>query len=219
MSAYQHLIRPGTDPGAAPAPTLVLLHGYGSNMHDLFGLAPALHPRMTIISLQAPQDMWTLGLPGGRSWFSLTFTAGDIGYDAEEAHAAVADFATALPELVTANGGDPEQVYLMGFSQGAMMAHSTMLRYGGVRGIIALSGRMVPSAFGDPGDYPQLADVPVFVSHGHHDEVLGIANGRAIADFYRQTPVALTYREYQMGHDISRECLADIQGWLHRHVG
>jgi phospholipase/carboxylesterase len=215
---YQHLLRPAHSSGAPP-PTLVLLHGYGSNMHDLFGLAPALHPRMHIVSVQAPQDMWQLGVPGGRAWFSLTFKGADIGYDAEEARAAVADFAKALPDLVTANGGDPEQVYLLGFSQGAMMAHATLLRYNRVRGIVALSGRMVNGAFGNPENYPHLADVPVFVAHGHYDEVLGIANGRAIADFYRQTPAALTYREYHMGHEISMDCLADIQSWLSAHVG
>lgn len=197
----------------------MLLHGYGANMRDLFGLAPALHPQMNIISLQAPQDMRHLGIPGGHSWFSLTFTGGDIGYDDEEAGAAVVDFANALPELVSANGGDLDQVYLMGFSQGAMIAHATLLRFGGLRGVIALSGRMVPSMFGSPDEHPTLAEVPVFVSHGHHDEVLGIANGRAIAEFYRQTPATLTYREYQMGHDISMETLADIQIWLREHVG
>lgn len=188
-------------------------------MQDLFGLAPALHRDMNIISLQAPQDMRHLGMPGGRSWFSLTFTAGDIGYNAEEADAAVANLAKELPELVQSTGGDPDQVYLLGFSQGAMMAHATLLRFGGVRGIIALSGRMVASTFGNPTDHAQLDGVPVFVSHGHYDEVLGIDNGRAIAEFYRKTPATLTYHEYQMGHEISMDSLSDIQAWLREHVG
>src|SRR5690625_5189808 len=63
-------------------PLLVLMHGYGSNEADLFGLAPSLPLSPVIASIRAPHAApWPLD---GWSWF----TAGtDKGPDATEVNA------------------------------------------------------------------------------------------------------------------------------------
>ena len=63
------------------SPTLVLLHGYGSNMHDLFGLKPYLPP-MNILCFQAPKN---IGM-GGFAWYDITWDNGNKIIDAEEVH-------------------------------------------------------------------------------------------------------------------------------------
>jgi phospholipase/carboxylesterase len=57
-------------PQASNPPLLLLLHGVGSNEHDLFGLAPLLDQRFVVVSLCAPI---TLG-PGNYAWFEVAFT-------------------------------------------------------------------------------------------------------------------------------------------------
>ena len=48
-----YLVRQPTIETGTP-PLLLLLHGIGSNEHDLFGLAPFLDKRFLIISVRAP---------------------------------------------------------------------------------------------------------------------------------------------------------------------
>jgi phospholipase/carboxylesterase len=52
------------------------------------------------------------------------------------------------------------------------------------------------------------------VVHGTADTVLPVAFGRQIRDYFALLPLRLTYREYEMGHEVSPESLRDIQGWL-----
>ena len=48
------------------APLLILLHGYGSNMHDLFSFAPYLNPDFAVSRFK-PRYLWAglvmLGIP------------------------------------------------------------------------------------------------------------------------------------------------------------
>ena len=62
-----HLYRPSALKDKAPL--LVLLHGYGSNMHDLFGFAPYLNKDFAVVALQAPIHL------GGPSyaWYDIYF--------------------------------------------------------------------------------------------------------------------------------------------------
>ncbi|MCB9165813.1 MAG: hypothetical protein H6592_15485 [Flavobacteriales bacterium] len=41
-------------PGEGPAPLLVLLHGYGSNEHDLFALADRIPAAWMVVSVRGP---------------------------------------------------------------------------------------------------------------------------------------------------------------------
>ncbi|TMA30669.1 MAG: phospholipase, partial [Deltaproteobacteria bacterium] len=61
--------------------TLVLLHGYGADEHDLLPIAHELDPRLRAVSLQAP-----LSLGGAmRAWFNLAQDARGISFDPDEA--------------------------------------------------------------------------------------------------------------------------------------
>ena len=56
-------------PSAASGPLLVLLHGYGADERDLFGLAPYLPPEYVVASVRAPL---TPPFPApGYSWYPI----------------------------------------------------------------------------------------------------------------------------------------------------
>ena len=80
-------------------------------------------------------------------------------------------------------------------------------------GVIGLSGRYTDYVF-KPEALEALEDFPIFVSHGTHDEVIPIDFGRKIMEFYKEGPVKLFAREYHMGHDISMDCLKDLDTWF-----
>ncbi|MBV9279041.1 MAG: hypothetical protein JOZ41_03075, partial [Chloroflexi bacterium] len=49
---------------------------------------------------------------------------------------------------------------------------------------------------------------------GTLDQVIPVSFGRQARDYLAQTPVALTYREYPAGHEITHRELQDVSAWL-----
>lgn len=201
---------------AAPAaeekpPLLLLLHGVRSNEQDLMGLAPYLDPRFFIVSARAPV---VLG-PGQFGWYPVAFTPeGPIG-DPEQARASRDVLTRFIGEAVQAYGADAERVYLMGFSQGAIMSlYAALTQPGTVAGIALMSGRLLPEAWEERADDEALRGLPVIAVHGTYDQVLPIGEGRAIRDHLSTIPVDLTYREYDIAHEVSPESLSAVTQWL-----
>ncbi len=209
-----HLIRePRARAGgpAAAAPLLLLLHGIGSNEADLLGLAPYLDERFFIVSARAPVVMG----PGAYGWFNIEFTPAGLVADMAEARSSLTLAAKFIDELTHAYQLDARRVYLMGFSQGAMMSLAlAMARAGKTAGVVAMSGRLPAPEFQPADESDALAGLPVLVTHGLYDPVLPISNGRDIRDRVAALGASLTYREYPMGHEVSNESLREVARWL-----
>jgi phospholipase/carboxylesterase len=210
-----HLVRQPKNEAGAP-PLLILLHGIGSNEHDLFGLTPFLDERFLIISVRAPN---TLG-PESYAWFDLDFTAQGPVINPEQAESSRKTLITFVNEAVTAYGADPERVYLMGFSQGAIMSASVALTQPKlVAGVVMMSGRILPEIRPFIASKEELAGLPFIVVHGTADTVLPITYGRASSKLLSSLPVELTYHEYSMGHEVSQESLSAVTTWLSAKLG
>jgi phospholipase/carboxylesterase len=85
-----------------------------------------------------------------------------------------------------------------------------------VKGVVAMSGRLPAEVMNKITQPEELAEMPIFVSHGLYDPVIPIELGRECRRNLERLPVALTYREYPMGHEVSNESLRDIVSWLGR---
>lgn len=206
-----HLIRPPQTESSAKPPLLLLLHGVGSHEKDLFELAPYLDDRFFIVSARAPL---TLG-PNSFAWFHVEFTPTGPVINPAEAESSRQLLLRFLSELVEAYGVDPQQIYLCGFSQGAIMSFSlTLTQPQRIAGMVGMSGRILPEVLPLLALPEALANLPVMVVHGLYDNVLPIQHGRASQQRLSELPVNLTYREYPMGHQVSAESLADIRQWL-----
>jgi phospholipase/carboxylesterase len=192
-------------------PLLLLLHGYGANEDDLFSLAPYLDERFMIVSARAPVVLQ----PMSYAWFNLGFTPQGVIVNPEEVESSRRAIHKFIGEIVEAYNCDPGAVYLMGFSQGAMMSLAVALTYpGSAAGVVAMSGRMLPQTLSLIPDKDALIGLPIFVSHGKRDTLLPINQGRDARAKLSELPVELTYREYDMGHEISYDSLEDITRWL-----
>ena len=124
-----------------------------------------------------------------------------------------------LIDAVVMFGVPAESVFLVGFSQGAVMALETALKYPTrLGGVVALSGYLAAPERLAIERHKANARLPVFLSHGTQDETLPV-------DFGRQTEAALLshgysveYHEYPNGHRISSSGVRDIRAFLHRHM-
>jgi phospholipase/carboxylesterase len=205
------LVREPARRGQAAPPLLLLLHGVGSNEEDLFGLAPYLDERFLVVSARAPVALDY----GGYGWFRIDFTPRGMIADVEQAKKSLAMLPGFVDELVETYGADGRRVYLMGFSQGAMMSLAlTLTSPERVAGVVAMSGRLPRQVLGLEPDREALTGMPVLVTHGLYDPMLPIENGRAARDYLAALPVELTYREYPMAHEVSMESLRDVAQWL-----
>ncbi len=205
-----HLVRPPIIEAGTP-PLLLLLHGIGSNEHDLYGLAPFLDKRFLIISVRAPN---ILG-PGSYAWFEADFTPQGPVINPEQAEASCKTLITFLKEAITIYDADPKQVYLMGFSQGAIMSASVALTQPElVAGAVMMSGRILPEIRPLIASNEELSGFPFLVVHGTVDMVLPITHGHASRELLSSLPVDLTYHEYPMGHEVNQESLSDVTAWL-----
>ena len=208
-SLHHLLLHPKTS--SANPPLLILLHGVGSNEQDLFEIAPLLDERFLILSARAPLTL----APNSFAWFHVTFTSSGSLINAEEAEDARQTVVSYIVEMVDEYRADPKRVYLLGFSQGAIISLSVMLTKPELlAGVVGMSGRILPEVKPLVVSPEQLKDFPALIIHGVNDPVLPIRNGRATRDFLSKLGIDLTYREYQMAHQVSETSLADVRLWL-----
>lgn len=196
-------------------PLLILLHGVGSNEQDLFGLVPYLDERFTVVSVRAPYTR----APGSYAWFDVQFTPQGLIIKPEQAEASRQVLIQFISEAVQTYGCDPQQVYLMGFSQGAIMSASVALTEPElIAGAVLMSGRILPEIKPLIVPAERLAKLPILVVHGVADNVLPIHYGRASRDLLTELGLPLTYQEYLIGHNVSQESIQDISLWLSQQL-
>lgn len=209
-----HVVRPpaeGANPSGARPPLLVLLHGVGANEQQMASLAPALDPRLLVVSARSP-----IGLgPNAFSWFHVSFTPRGPVIDAGEAAAGWEHVARFVDEVVAEYGADPARVFVGGFSQGAIMALAALLTAPErIAGAVAMSGRLLPEVLPHAAAPERLEGKPVLIVHGAADEKLGVHFARSAREVLERLPLSLTYKELQMGHAITRESLDEVASWL-----
>jgi phospholipase/carboxylesterase len=191
--------------------TLVLLHGYGADEHDLLPIAHELDPRLRAISLQAPLS---LGGPM-RAWFNLSQDGRGISFDPDQAREGLRAALSAVEEIAKQS---PRPI-LLGFSQGAAMALGVaLMRPDLPAAVISFSG--VPPVL-EPRDLApadKLRGFPVFAAHGLHDPLLPIELGRTVRDELTRLGLALEWHEYPMGHTVIPQELNDARTWLGHHL-
>jgi len=203
-------------PVTGKPPLIVMLHGIGADENDLFPLAGELDKRFKVVSLRAPYDYHS-----GHAWFRIDFgPGGAITPDVAQARATLGDLVrwiAAAPERLRV---DPERVFLLGFSQGAMMSIG-VLRTTPERlaGVVALSGRGDEELFEVQAPRDAIARVPLLVAHGTYDDVLPIENGRRTRDLFQGLSRDFTYREFPVRHGIDHDEMALVEQWLAAHVG
>jgi phospholipase/carboxylesterase len=205
--ALVHVVRP---PAGDPAGALVLLHGRGTNEHDLMPLLEVLDPNRRLLGV-TPRGPLILP-PGGAHWY---ISRGIPGPDPQTFRASLELVSGWLGALLDENGLDRDRLILGGFSQGAVMSYALGLgdRQPRPRGIIALSGFM-PEVPGFELDLNGLEGYPVALGHGSYDPVIPVEWGHRARDRLLEAGAAVAWRESPMPHSVDPDYLGELAGWV-----
>ena len=191
-------------------PLIVLLHGFGANMHDLAGLASHIDSHNYVYV--CPNAPLPVQLGPGFTGFAWTPLLGEkTPQDVQRAEEAVAAF---VEEMMGLHRVEPRQVLLAGFSQGGMMTYQVGLpRPGMFAGLAALSARI------DEQEevlerLPDERSQPIFIAHGVNDPLIPVEAGRESRDFLSRAGYKPTYHEYPMAHQITDDVIDDLSLWI-----
>jgi phospholipase/carboxylesterase len=192
-----------------PEGAVVLLHGRGTNEHDLFPLIDLLDPDRRLVGV-TPRGPLTLP-PGGAHWYVVR----EVGYpDPDTFRASFEILSSWLEELPTELGFPPDRLVVGGFSQGCAMSYALALGPAPARpkALIALSG-FIPRVDGFEIDLAGRR-LPVAIGHGTYDPIIPVQFGREARDLLERAGFDVIYRESPMAHSVDPEFLADLVPWL-----
>lgn len=190
---------------------LVVMHGFGSNEVDLFGLAPHLPAELTVASLRGPVPAPN---PGGWSWFEFNPAVDNTDHTMIDASAnAVLDWLDTLGDRFA-------RVHAFGFSQGGAMAvQLTRLAPDRFSSVTHLSSFAHNGEL--PGDAALAAKdprIPLFQAIGTQDFVIA-ADKRERSLPWLDAHFDVERHYYDMDHSVSLEELRDVVAFLRRVAG
>ena len=185
--------------------TLLMLHGTGGDEEDLIPLGRSLLPGAGILSPRGKV------LEGGAPRFFRRLAPGvfdlkDLAFRTDE----LAEFIDAAAKTYNL---DRSRIVAAGFSNGANIAASLLLRRGGVvRGAVLLSP-MLPF---EPETLPDLSATSVFIGAGERDPMASRETVEALATALKGAGAQVTTHWTPVGHTVTKEELDAAREWIEK---
>ncbi len=197
--AFEHVYEPGASPW-----TLLLLHGTGGDEHDLVALGRQLAPDAGLLSPRGQV------LENGMPRFFRRLAVGQL--DIPDLLARTDE----LAEFVSAAAGayelDAERVVAVGFSNGANIAASLLLRRPGVLRGAALLRAMCPY---EPERSPALSGTDVLIAAGADDPYSPPDQVHRLAEILEAAGASVTTSvEPGAGHGLTQHDLERLAAWV-----
>lgn len=200
VDAFAHRFEPTR---SADAPTLLLLHGTGGDEHDLLALGRVLDGQAALLS---PRGQ--VSEHGANRWFRRVaegvFDTDDLLARTDQ----LADFVTSAVEHYRL---DASRLVAVGFSNGANIAATLLLRHPRLLRAAVLFAAMVPL------DDPPMADlsrVGVFLGAGRVDPIAPPEQAERLAELLTERGAAVELRWHPGGHGLDTGTLAQATAWL-----
>ena len=125
--------------------------------------------------------------------------------------------ASFIDEIVKQYPIDPNNVTLIGFSQGAILSYATALTYPEkVTKVVALSGYFNQEIMPDEIDKNAISHLKFFVSHGSVDQVIPVDWARKAKPALENLGLDVVYNEYPVGHGVAPQNFFDFKNWLQK---
>jgi predicted esterase/catechol 2,3-dioxygenase-like lactoylglutathione lyase family enzyme len=196
---------PAADAELAASTTLLLLHGTGGDEDDLVPLGRSLLPGAGMLSPRG--NVLERGMPR----FFRRLAEGV--FDEKDLMTRTGELAKFIDGAAATYGLDRDGIVAVGFSNGANIAASLLLRNGAtLRGAVLLSP-MVPF---EPETLPDLNGVPVFIGAGKADPIATPETAGRLAELLRRAGADVTVHWTTGGHTVTKGELDAARAWIER---
>ncbi|GJG89768.1 glyoxalase [Gemmatimonadetes bacterium T265] len=189
----------------ARSATLLLLHGTGGDEEALLPLGRQLLPGAALLSPRGK------ALEAGMPRFFRRHAAGVL--DQEDLARRTVELAEFVDRAAATYAFDRGGVLAVGFSNGANIAASLLLRRGAIlRGAVLLSP-MLPF---EPAAVPDLRGTVVFIGAGRDDPLVPAAQVERLAEVFREAGAEVTVHWELGGHGVTAREIEAAHVWLAR---
>ena len=193
-------------------PLVIMLHGFGANMQDLAGLAPAISADGYVYACPNAPIPFQLG-PGQTGFGWSTPRGGGTAEETANSEKLLGDFFDTVFQQFNVSPGN---AILMGFSQGGGMTYRCGLgRADKFAGLAALSATL-PDEDDLAARLPAERTQPIFIAHGLFDQMVSEDTAQSAKSFLESNGYTPEFHTYNMGHEISGEELGDLVPWVAR---
>ncbi len=195
-------------------PLLMLIHGYGSNEEDLFSFAEDLPDEFHVISVQGIHTL----APSMYAWYEIDFVNMEKFNNVPQGIESRNKLVEFIEEITTKENLDKENVWLFGFSQGAILSYAIALNFPEkVRHIACLSGYPEPNFVGELNLQLDYSHLDFFISHGIDDMVIPVEWARKGKPLLDELGIQNKYCEYRSGHGIVPQNYWDLMAWIKKN--
>jgi phospholipase/carboxylesterase len=190
-------------PGAAT--TLLLLHGTGGDENDLLELGRTLAPTASLLSPRGKV------LERGMPRFFRRLAEGV--FDQEDLARRTDELAEFINQAAAEYHFDTHRVVAVGYSNGANIAASVLLKHPGTLAGAVLFHPMVPF---EPKEPPVLRGTEVFISAGQHDPLVPRALTERLAELLRIAGSGVSVHWEPGGHELVAGEVDAARSWFQR---
>ncbi len=198
----------------AKPPVVIVLHGYGANEKDLFDITKSFDDRFLSFSLRAPYSK-----DGACWWYAIEWKNDSIKtHNYTELKESEKQIFSFISQACKAYNADSNRVYIMGFSQGAIIAYDMLLRKPNkIKGILALSGKLLPQSKAIQTSLKPNENM-CFIAHGRSDNVIKPIESEIASAYFKSLKAQVSFNSYEMPHSISGDELNDIKQFLKKQL-
>ena len=198
---FTHRFLPAAKPEEAV--TLLLLHGTGGDEDSLLPLGKHLMPTATLLSLRGKV------LEQGMPRFFRRLAEGV--FDQEDLGIRTAELAHFIVTATARYGLDASRLIAVGYSNGANIAGSLLLRQPNLVAGAILLHPMVPFV---PEALPDLTDKPIFIGAGRNDPIVPTANTAQLVEMLQSAGATVSVYWHQSGHSLTPDEAEAARKWL-----
>ncbi|GAB1309416.1 alpha/beta fold hydrolase [Urechidicola sp. KH5] len=211
-----HLVRQPKKQTSSKPPLALLLHGYGSNEQDLFSFASELPDELIVVSARAPLSHEM----GGYAWYTINFDLNNGKFsDTDEAKESIELIKTFIDEIHVAYNTDPQNTFLIGFSQGAILSYGLVLNNPEkAQHVVALSGYVNYDLLPPNLNELNYSNLDIFASHGSVDQVIPVEWAQNTPPLLKELNIPHTYKEYMVGHGVAPQNFYDFKAWIEARI-
>jgi phospholipase/carboxylesterase len=212
-----YIYREPIKPSARP-PLMLILHGQGTDENDLFSMAKIFPDEFMVASARAPYVFYnTYENIKKYQWYDSEQIDGKWIMEKSQFKKSAVVIPKFIQQLVHKYELDSTNVFILGFSQGGIMAYAVGLtKPNEIRGIAVLSGKIPEELKPMVNISEDLKKLNVFITHGIYDTNIEIGEAVKSVEYVKQLGIDPVYKEYPKGHIISAAMRSDLLSWLNQ---